>query len=302
MRVAVLGVPTSDGTDIRGSELAPRKLRELGLDRVIGEFWPFNDHGDITESVVEHTDKSENLTNTKIFNYSRVIDFNRRLAEKAAAMTGEEDFTLFLGGDHSLSAATLAGILSRYPDTAVVWMDAHGDLNTDDTTPSHKAHGMPCAALLGFGDLALRGGLQDLPVLKSDRLFLLCQRQSALDSGETDLIKQEGLYIKTWADIKRIGVVNVVEDILERCRKQKVKRLHLSFDIDALDSSLVPGTGTPVEGGPDATNVSIMLRAIAGSGMLRSMDFVELNPVLDINDVTAKLSLSLLGEIFRFLR
>lgn len=296
MEVIVLGVPTSDGTGIRGCELAPQALRGMGLESMIGKYRKVRDLGDAVPlmGLDKNTDDSDNKT----FNYNRVIDFNCVVAEMAIKYARAEDFTLFLGGDHSISAGSIAGRHACFPDTAVIWIDAHADLNTYETSPSKNAHGMSAAALLGAGHLT--HNFSEARISEKN-LFLLGQRGKALDGGEISLIGDRGIFIRTWDEIQRVGVRPVLEGIIQTVKKNADPRIHLSFDIDVVSGSLVTGTGTPVDGGPDVSEVKEILRILAQSGLMRSMDFVEFNPLLDKDGKTALLCMELLEEVFKYL-
>jgi len=296
MEIIVLGAPFGEGAGVRGSEEAPRVLREMGLLNRIGRHKLVRDAGDIT--VPGETDFND--VNDRIYNYKRVMDFNRAVANMAIKYAEDKDFTLFLGGDHSISAGSILGRLAFFPDTAVIWMDAHADLNTDETSPSKNAHGMPLASLLWLGEERPHSILPYIQLSK-DRLFLLCQRESALDDGEINFINEHGIFIRTWDKMRSEGVVNVFEHVFEAVEKSGANRIHLSFDIDVLRGDIVHGTGTRVGDGPDVYFVKLMMRALAGSGRLRSMDFVEYNPRLDTDGSTGRLCLELLEEVFSHL-
>ncbi|MCL2702881.1 MAG: arginase [Defluviitaleaceae bacterium] len=302
MEVVVLGVPFGDGAGVAGCGEAPRVLREMGLLDRIGKHRIVRDKGDVAVPDADpgNENKSENLNNEKIFNYKRVIDFNRVVANMAIKYADNEDFTLFLGGDHSISAGSIAGRLSFFPDTAVIWMDAHADLNTDETSPSKNAHGMPVAALMRLGEEKPHSILPNVQ-LPIKNLFMLGQRGKALDKGEIDFINEHGIFIRTWDKMRSEGVVSVLESVFDNARKNGATRVHLSFDIDVLCGGLAPATGTPVPDGPDVYYVKLMLRALAGSGLLRSMDFVEYNPSLDKDGASGKLCVELIEEVFKHL-
>jgi arginase len=202
---------------------------------------------------------------------------------------------LILGGDHSLAAGSLAGVLDRRPDARVLWIDAHGDLNTPDTSPSGNVHGMPLGAALGqapglFPDLDW-----DQRHLAADQLVLVGIR--SLDPGERELIRRLGIRVFTIADVDRLGIYEVIQRALDHLDPAP-GRLHLSLDLDVVDPSAAPGVGTPVSGGITTREAHLAMEQVAQSGLLGSLEAVEVNAIRDHENQTGRLATDLVLSAF----
>lgn len=182
---------------------------------------------------------------------------------------------------------------------AVIWIDAHGDINTGETSPSGNSHGMPLAAALGVGEPSLVNVYYNGPKVKPENVFIIGARD--LDQGEIELAEELNLNLYTMDSIRKVSLESVIQEITDIINKSNVDGIHLSFDIDVLDKSLVPGTGTPVEKGFSLDEGKILLKELLALGMIKSMDLVELNPLLDENDTTAELCIELVDWIFKYL-
>ena len=207
----------------------------------------------------------------------------------------DDTFAVSLGGDHSISMGTVPALVGP-GDGAVIWLDAHADLNTPESSPSGNVHGMPVAHLLGLGDQRLRAIWGGGAAISPDRLVYIGLR--SVDEAERERIRQLGITAFSMKEIDQLGMAQVAKETLGRLAG--ARRLHLSFDADALDPAIAPGVGTPVPGGLSYREAHLLLELLADSGRVTSLDLVEVNPILDSRNRTAEivveLTASLLGK------
>lgn len=289
--IAILGIPMDLGASRRGVDMGPSALRLAQLEDTLAALGhQVEDLGNIDVPVPEALPESDDLR------YVEAIAETCRGAYETLAALPQGRLPLSLGGDHSVSMGTVAGVAARGGRTGVIWLDAHADLNTPETSPSLNIHGMPLAHLLGLGDprlLDIWGGGQVL--LPKDVVFIGLR---SLDDGERRLIQELGLRAYTMEAVDRRGIVEVADDALQYL--SGVDRLHLSFDIDVLDPSVTPGVGTPVPGGLSYREAHLLMELLAQSRAVTSVDLVEVNPFLDERNGTAltmvEMAASLLGK------
>ena len=228
---------------------------------------------------------------------AEIMDVTPRLREEVRACLAKEKKVVVLGGDHSIALGSVAGTLAYDENAAVIWFDAHGDVNTEETSPSGNIHGMPVAALLGL----CASGLNTIanPYLKPTNIFWIGVRD--LDEGEKMLAKQFGLTMFSAQDVRQLGMAEVMRQIAERLKQQKVKTLHLSFDIDGMDPSIVAATGTAVPDGLTQVDFEELVRALSSDEMpeLRVLDFVEYNPAMDAEGKTLRWCKEALRELIK---
>ena len=202
--------------------------------------------------------------------------------------------------DHVLGLGSISGASKYFNELAVIWIDAHGDINTPSTSPSGNSHGMPLAAAMGVGENEMIHLYYDnSPKVKPENVYIIGARD--LDQGEIKLAKKLNLNLYTMDKLREMGIDKIILEILYKINSSNVDGVHLSFDIDALDSSLVPGTGTPVENGFTLEEAKEILKGLLETGLIKSMDLVELNTLLDENDTTAYLCIELIDWIFNIL-
>ena len=212
-----------------------------------------------------------------------------------AGILGAGRVPVLIGGDHSLAAGSISGVAAHHrragDQVGVIWVDAHGDMNTPETTESGNVHGMPLAALLGMGprELAEIGGRT--PRLAPDRVVLVGIRD--LDRGERQLVKRSGVGVFTISDIDQQGIAAVMREAIRRAQGDN-GRFHLSFDMDVVDPQYAPGVGTVVEGGLTYREAHMAMELCAAAGGLTSLEIVEINPILDVQNRTGKLAMSLI--------
>lgn len=284
MEINTIGVPIFYGCDIEGVNLGPNKLRENGLLQILSEGNnSVYDLGNLHVPTVSVEEKFKCHESMKYL--SAIIDTNRNLAHAVYSSLSSNSFPLVIGGDHSLGLGSISGA-SKYfnDDLGVVWVDAHGDINTHLTTPSGNVHGMPLAAAMGIGHCDLVHLYFEGHKVKPEKVFILCARD--LDQGELDLITELKINVWTTNRIKEMGIETFIEDFLSKIHNANVNNLHLSFDIDSLDSSYVPGTGTPVSEGLNLEEIKKILSSIFETTKVKSMDVVEFNPALDKDSIT----------------
>jgi arginase len=199
---------------------------------------------------------------------------------------------IFIGGDHSIAAGTIGGVTDQEP-AGVLWIDAHGDFNTPDTSPSGNLHGMPLATLMGLGAPAWVNVGRVGPKLEPSQVVLIGIRD--LDPQERGAIKASGLSIYTMREIDERGLATVATEALDRL--SHFSRIHVSLDMDSLDPSEAPGVGTPVPGGLTYREAHLLMEIIADCACVGSIDVVEINPILDNRNHTAKIAMELIASL-----
>ncbi len=291
-KLSIIGMPMDLGQTRRGVDMGPSAIRYAGIvERLKPLFDEVHDLGDIPigrpEVVV---DKESNLRNLDL-----VAEKSALLADKVDNAVQSGAFPLVLGGDHSIAIGTLAGVSKHYKNLGVIWYDAHGDLNTAETSPSGNIHGMPLAVSIGLGHHLLTdiGGYG--PKVKPENVVIIGAR--ALDDGEKDLIKEIGIKVYTMHEIDRMGMAKVMEETIAYL-KDKTDGVHLSLDLDGLDPNDAPGVGTPVIGGISYRESHLAMEMLEESKIITSAEFVEVNPILDEKNKTAKVAVELMGSLF----
>ena len=296
--VHIIGVPLDLGSGRRGVDMGPSALRIAGLgDRVAALGHRVVDRGDLSTPVPE-TKARGHERKKYIREITRVC---QRLYTTALATLEAEALPLVLGGDHSLAAgsaaATAAHAHRRRKRIGVVWVDAHGDINTPATTTSGNVHGMPLAALLGPEPAELSGIGALSPALKAAKTVLVGVRN--LDPAEKQQVLDSGVHVFTMNDIDRRRIAAVSEEAITLAARGTAG-VHVSFDLDACDPTIAPGVGTAVKDGLNYREAHMFMELVAESEKLLALDLVEVNPILDVHNATAQLgtelALSALGK------
>jgi len=294
--VDIVGVPLDLGAGRRGVDMGPSAFRLTGLtERLERLGYAVRDHGNVfvpqpETSVVGDTHKRY------IGEIAGVCGLVMQIAHDAAT---RDALVLTLGGDHSIAAGSIGGVAAAHAARghriSVLWIDAHADMNTPETSPSGNVHGMPLAAVLGHGprELADLGGLS--PKVRPQNVALVGIRE--LDEHERDLVRASGVYAYTMADVDRRGISDVIDEALNHILEGTVG-LHVSLDVDGIDPDVAPGVGTPVRGGLDYRESHLAMEMVAESGQLLGMDVVEVNPILDRGNSTAELGTELILSAF----
>ena len=281
MQLDIIGVPIDLGADRRGVDMGPSAIRYAHLhDKLVSLGHTYTDKGNIEVPIQETCE----ITDAKLKYIDCIVPMGRRIAGAVATSIQAGRFPLVLGGDHSLSVGSIRGA-AKHRKIGVIWIDAHADFNTAETTPSGNIHGMPLAALCGLGDSRLVSLWDETPpVLDPKRVAVIGARD--LDPGEKQNLREADVMVQSMEQIDRLGMVSVLEKAIERV-SSNVDGIYLSFDMDALDPRHAPGVGTPVPGGLTFREAHLACEVIAETGKLIGMDMVEVNPILDIQNQTA---------------
>jgi arginase len=284
--VAVIGAPLDLGQGRRGVDMGPSAIRYAELDtriRALGR--AVYDWGDVRSAVPEAID--EGAANAR---YGPIKQACERIAALVEEAIGQEFLPLVLGGDHSIAIGTLGGMAKARGPGAALWIDAHGDLNRPSTSPTGNVHGMPLAAAFGAGGDVFHSDFYPTPSVTRAALVGI----RSLDPGERELIKELDVRVYTMSEIDRLGVERVLRDALTFLAGAPF--LHVSLDLDAVDPMFAPGVGTPVSGGLSYREAHLALELVAESGLLDSLDVVEVNPILDRANATATLAVELVAS------
>jgi arginase len=288
----IIGVPSDLGQGRRGVDMGPSAIRYAGLDRKLKALGHnVEDLGNVTVPTPEmHT-----VTNEKLKYLNEVQQVSTDVYGVVKDVLTKGHIPIILGGDHSISIGSVAGVAAADRSFGVIWYDAHGDMNTEETTPSGNIHGMPLAVSLGHGhkDLVNLGGFT--PKVKPENVVLVGIR--SIDADEARLIRESGIRAYTMAEIDRRGMAQVMEEAVA-IASSGTEGIHLSLDLDALDPMFAPGVGTPVNGGVTYREGHLAMEILCDSGKLRSVDVVEVNPILDQENKTAQMAVELVESLF----
>ena len=285
-RVAIIGAPLDLGAGRRGVDMGPSAIRYAGLgERLEGLGLVVEDRGNVGAALPE----TISTGNERARFLPEIKATCERIAAEVSRAADEGLMPLVLGGDHSIALGTVGGMAAARGVGAAIWLDAHGDLNTPETTPSGNVHGMPLAAALGAAEDGFGSEAWPLPALDPARTSLVGVR--SLDEGERALVRELGLKVFTMSELDRRGVQAVLADALERARGAAF--VHVSLDMDAVDPDVAPGVGTPVRGGLSYREAHLAMELVAESGLLDSFEIVEVNPILDVSNETAALAVEL---------
>jgi len=285
--VAVIG-PTLDlGAGRRGVDMGPSAIRYAGLDQQLSEKLGVRvtDAGNVVSPVVETTVMGDE----KARYLGQILDLCDRLSALVEEAAARGATPLVLGGDHSCALGPLVGMAKVRGPGGVVWVDAHGDLNTPETSPTGNVHGMVLAAALGFAGDSVRRDGWPLPAVEPGKVSLVGVR--SLDEGERELLGKLDAKVFTMSEVDRIGVEPCLREALAHAAGAAF--LHVSLDMDVVDPDYAPGVGTPVRGGLSYREAHLAMETVAESGLLDSMDVVEVNPILDRENATGQLAVEL---------
>ena len=287
--IAVIGATLDLGQGRRGVDMGPSAIRYAGLeDRLVSLGHVVRDHGNVETAVPEATTVQDERARF----LPEIKETCSRIAAKVVEESGAGALPLVLGGDHSVAMGTLGGLASVHGAGGVVWIDAHADINTPETSPSGNVHGMSLAAALGLAGEAFASEAWPLPALDPRRVALLGLRQA--DAGERKLLREAGVRVFTMSEIDRIGVERAIREALDRVAGTGF--VHVSLDMDALDPEVAPGVGTPVRGGLTYREAHLALELVAESGLAGSLEVVEVNPILDRENTTATTAVELVAS------
>ncbi len=291
MNISILGIPMDLGAGRRGVDMGASALRNAQLAYHLRELGhTVSDLGDIHIPIPESLDKYEDQGLTFL---EQVLAACSSAYQQLSVLPANT-FPIALGGDHSVSMGTVAGA-AQGKRTGIIWVDAHADFNTPESSPSGNIHGMPVAHLTGLGDPRLSGIAPNWHARPEDIAMIGLR---SVDAHERELVREAGIAAYTMKDVDQKGITYLYEEIMERM--SHVERLHVSYDADALDPSVCPGVGTPVPGGLTYREGHLLMELLSESGRVTSLDLVEVNPVLDVRNHTAEvmvgMAASLLGQ------
>ncbi len=287
--VAIIGAALDLGQGRRGVDMGPSAIRYAGLDeRLTSLGYQVRDHGNVETAVPEATA----LRDQRARFLPEIKETCARIAAKVVEESSAGAIPLVLGGDHSVALGTLGGLASAHGPGGVLWIDAHPDINTPNTSPSGNVHGMPLAAALGLAGPEFESDAWPLPAVDPRRVALLGIRQ--LDEGERRLLRDAGVRAFSMSEIDRIGVERATREALDLVAGPGF--VHLSLDLDALDPEIAPGVGTPVRGGLTYREAHLALELVAESELVGSLEVVEVNPILDRENTTATTAVELVAS------
>jgi arginase len=289
-QIALIGVPMDLGAGTRGSNLGPEAIRIAGIKRRLENIgYQVDDRGDISAD----RRKAETLEGSNLKNLNEIVRVNRALCQEVTKAMEEGKIPVVLGGDHSIAIGSIFGVLQKKKNLGVIWFDAHGDINTNDTSPSGNIHGMPVSVLMGIGPEELTS-IGNGEFLKRENIVYVGSRD--LDPEERKAMKEQGIKVFTMYEIDDMGIKKVMEEAI-RIAGEGTDGIHVSFDMDAMDPEIAPGTGTKVPGGMGYRETHYALEMIAKSDKLVSVEFVEVNPLLDHGNRTAEAAVALSGSL-----
>jgi arginase len=269
--------------------MGPSAIRYAGLEeRLVGLGYVVRDEGNVETAVAEATA----LRDERARFLPEIHDTCERIAARVAEATRNGAVPLVLGGDHSVALGTLGGLASVHSVGGVLWIDAHSDINTPETSPSGNVHGMALAAALGLAGPGFESDAWPLPAVDPKRVALVGTR--LLDDGERRLLRDAGVRVFTMSEIDRIGIERAVRESLDRISGPGF--VHVSLDMDVLDPEIAPGVGTPVRGGLTYREAHLALELVSESGLAGSLEVVEVNPILDRENTTATTAVELVAS------
>ncbi|NQX71230.1 arginase [Paenibacillus alba] len=294
-KISAISVPFDLGAGRRGASKGPKTILQAGLLRGLQQMGITAEHtGEIKLPDDQAAPLAADVDHANLKYLAEVVQVNTRLAKEVSKVVQQGHFPLILGGDHSIAIGTIAGLSEHYDNLGVIWIDAHSDLNTAETSPSGNIHGMSLAVSLGMGHPLLTEIHNKQPKLKPENIVLIGSR--SLDEGEKKLIRSLGIKCFTMYDIDRKGMAHVMQEAIDYI-STKTDGVHLSYDVDSLDPLEAPGTGTTVKGGLHFREAHLAVEMLAEAGIITSAEFVEVNPLLDDNNKTSHLAVGLISSL-----
>lgn len=290
--VCIYGVPMDLGQNRRGVDMGPSAIRYAGLQarlRHIG--WEVRDGGNIAVPNIEEVATDESVDGYPAYNISTIAHVCESVYAKVLSSIDADEHVIMLGGDHSIAIGSLAGALHWSGKVGVIWVDAHADFNSPAISPSGNVHGMVVRSLMGQGPQMLAIGDRRL---HPDQIVMIGIRD--LDRQERVDLRGSGISVMTMRDVDERGMAAVVQAALDKLADVDV--IHVSFDMDSLDPNVAPGVGTPVPGGLSFREAHLLMEMLADDGRVRSMDLVEVNPILDTTNQTAQAAVGMAASLF----
>jgi len=288
MHIRIIGAPMDLGADRRGVDIGASAIRYAGLNNHLQRLGhTVHDIGNIVIPQPE----SQPIGDPHLKYLEPIVHVSEELARLVSAALQDGEFPLILGGDHSIALGSISGVARVHRQLGVLWIDAHPDFNTEETTPSGNIHGMVLAALSGLGasHLVNIGGWA--PKIDPARIAIVGARD--IDPGEKVLLRTHRVHVFTTSDIDQCGISNVMQQAIDAIGQDDIP-IHLSLDMDALDPKEAPGVGTPIRGGLNYREAHLAMEMVAKTRRMVSMDTVEVNPILDRENATARLAVELI--------
>lgn len=289
-KVALIGAPLDLGSGRRGVDMGPSAIRYAGLEQHLAD--TLGIHTDDLGNVEAPVAESLTVGDDRARFLPQILELCDRVAKLVERACRGGETPLVLGGDHTIALGTLVGMAAVHGPGGVLWLDAHGDLNTPESSPSGNVHGMVLAAAIGLGGPAFARPGWTLPAVEPNRVALVGVR--SLDRGERELLKRIDAKVFTMSEIDRIGIEPCMHEALAHVAGGAF--LHVSLDMDAVDPEYAPGVGTPVRGGLSYREAHLALELVADAATADSLDVVEVNPILDTENTTAKLAVELVAS------
>jgi arginase len=287
--VAVIGAALDLGQGRRGVDMGPSSIRYAGLaDRLHALGREPIDLGNVHSEIAEAIEVQD--ANVRFL--PEILATCERVAGLVHRALDEGQFPLVLGGDHSVALGSLGAVAAVNGPPGVLWLDAHGDLNRPETSPTGNVHGMVLAAALGLAGPGFESSEWPLPAADRTRVALVGTR--SLDPAERELIRNEGIRVWTMSHLDQLGIERVMREALEHVSGEN--GVHVSLDMDVLDPREAPGVGTAVRGGLGYREAHLACELIADANVMRSLDVVEVNPVLDVTNETSQLAVELVAS------
>src|SRR5579875_33181 len=287
MRIRIIGAPMDLGADRRGVDIGPSAIRYANLSEHLQRLGhTVKDQGNIMIPQPE----SHPVGNPHLKYLEPIVRAAEELSQIVSETLQAGEFPLILGGDHSIALGSISGVARQHRDVGVIWVDAHGDFNTEETTPSGNIHGMVLAALAGIGYSPLVNFGGWTPKIDASKIIIVGAR--ALDPGEQELLRTHHIHVFTMSEIDERGIHRVMQEALAIAGRDN-SPIHLSLDLDALDPQEAPGVGTPIRGGLSYREAHLVMEHVCDSSRMISMDVVEVNPLLDHKNETASLAVEL---------
>lgn len=295
MNIDIIGVPVDLGSNRRGVDMGPSAIRYTGLIQAIRKLdINCRDLGNIQIPVPDSKSFEQATPRTPRF-INEITQMNETLYKLVGKSLSEGNMPLVIGGDHSIATGSLLGAQSCLKNIGVIWMDAHGDFNTEHTTMSGNLHGMSLAAATGTGMCEMaRFKADDVDFVNPEKVVIVGARD--LDPEEAELLKKSKVTVFTMEDIDMYGLRSIMQKAIEIV-EDGTEGFHLSFDLDVVTPSDAPGVGTPVNGGITYREAHLAAEMLSKRPKLRSIELVELNPILDNANITGELAVSLLCSV-----
>ena len=291
-KVDLIGVQMDLGAGTRGVNMGPAAIRYAGVKADIEKLgYEVTDKGDLIP-------KLEGATSERLRFYEQVNDVNKKLYEETLKSHQEGKFPIILGGDHSVAAGSISATAKHFKKIGVIWVDAHGDWNNEESSPSGHMHGMPFSAVCGAGPEIMVDFGQEPVYVDTKNAVQIAGRD--IDEMERIRLREHGVTVFSIADIDRMGMPAVIEEAI-RIASEGTEGIHVSFDIDSVTPEAAPGTGTIVHSGLTLREAFYLVETLCTSGKVLALDMVEVNPMLDIKNQTGELAkeliLSMLGKV-----